>query len=94
MFNCKHYLTAWRKLNFLDKHSVANTWVSGILALAGLLLSLVVFKVTIELQHQANALQKQMFIREQNDRNAERVKETVRAFAIEGSRPDLPAPQK
>ena len=87
MLNLKRYVKEFGRLSFLDKHEALNTWVSGVLALAGLLLSMVVFKVTEQLQHQANALQKQIFVRGENEQNAQRVREAVLFFRIEDTRP-------
>jgi Na+-transporting methylmalonyl-CoA/oxaloacetate decarboxylase gamma subunit len=86
----KTYWTEFRKLSFLDRHSIVNAWMSVVFAILGLLVSVVALMATIQLQSQSNELQTQTFIREQNERNAERVKEVVKAFALANGQSKAP----
>jgi Na+-transporting methylmalonyl-CoA/oxaloacetate decarboxylase gamma subunit len=86
----KNYWTQFRKLSFLDRHSVVNAWMSVVFAILGLIVSIVALMVTVQLQAQSNELQTQAFIREQNERNAQRVKEVVQAFALDSGQSKAP----
>ncbi len=86
----KNYWTQFRKLSFLDRHAVVNAWMSVVFAILGLIVSIVALMATVQLQIQSNELQTQVFIRDQNERNAERVKEVVQAFALANGQSKAP----
>lgn len=77
------YISNFKTLTFIEKHTVAGVWVNAILVFAGLLLSAVIFHVSTSIQNQANNLQRQTFIREQNELNKKRIQDTVSAFNLD-----------
>jgi len=83
MLNLRRYWREVRQQNIVDQHSIANVWVTALVAVANIALVAVVSTVTVELQNQANALQRRMFVSEQNERNKERLQETLLFFARE-----------
>lgn len=81
----RKYLQGFESLSFQDKHAVLNVWVSVALALAGIALTVVGIALSSSLQTQANEIALQQFRREQNERNATLLRDSVRAFGLNGS---------
>lgn len=81
----KAYCVKFQSLSFLEKHTVVSGLATIALSAAGLLLSFMLLRVTSYLQRQANFVQMRQFRIVENERNARRLQESVRAFALDSS---------
>ena len=75
------YIKNYKELGFIEKHVAISAIFTVIVAIAGFVLSIVIYFATTNLQKQSISIQMREFINSQNEKNGNRVVGAVKAFA-------------
>ncbi len=86
------YFEALRGESFVNKHAVVGVWVAIVLAVIQAAFAFALHSGAQALQRQSQGLQRLQFLEDQNDKNRERLAETLRAFGSEGRCQLAPGP--
>ncbi len=82
MMPITRYAQGFRALSFQEKHAVLGSLAQMTIGLAGLLASLFIFRANILLSRAQLELQHRAFLEAENERNKQRLAESIHAFSL------------